>query len=50
MLFHEDIFYNIKYGRPTATDEEVHEAAKLAELDERCAKLGREYMLSLIHI
>ena len=32
-LFADTIFNNIKFGRPTATDEEVHEAARLARAD-----------------
>jgi ABC-type multidrug transport system fused ATPase/permease subunit len=30
VLFHDTIFYNIKYGRLDATDEEVDEAARHA--------------------
>lgn len=33
VLFNDSIFYNIKYGRADATDEEVIEAAKLAQID-----------------
>ena len=33
-LFHRSIFENIAYGRPDATDEEVYEAARLANADE----------------
>ncbi|MCL4768709.1 MAG: ABC transporter ATP-binding protein/permease [Hyphomicrobiaceae bacterium] len=33
VLFNDTIFYNIKYGRPDATDEEVYEAARLAQID-----------------
>jgi ATP-binding cassette, subfamily B, heavy metal transporter len=33
VLFNDTIFYNIKYGRPAATDEEITEAAKLAQID-----------------
>ncbi|KAI1721234.1 ABC transporter domain-containing protein [Ditylenchus destructor] len=32
VLFNETIRYNIQYGRPTATDEEVEEAAKAAAI------------------
>ncbi|XP_066906648.1 mitochondrial potassium channel ATP-binding subunit isoform X2 [Halyomorpha halys] len=34
VLFATSIKENIKYGKPTATDEEVYEAAKLANADE----------------
>ena len=33
-LFHRTVFDNIAYGRPEATDEEVYEAARLANADE----------------
>ena len=32
-LFHESIGFNIRYGRPDATDEDVREAARLTRLD-----------------
>jgi ATP-binding cassette, subfamily B, heavy metal transporter len=33
VLFNDTIFYNIKYGRPDATEQEVYDAAKLAQID-----------------
>jgi ATP-binding cassette, subfamily B, heavy metal transporter len=33
VLFNDTILYNIRYGRPEATDEEVYEAARLAQID-----------------
>jgi ATP-binding cassette, subfamily B, heavy metal transporter len=33
VLFNDSILYNIRYGRPDATDDEVYEAAKLAQID-----------------
>jgi ATP-binding cassette, subfamily B, heavy metal transporter len=33
VLFNDTIFYNIRYGRFDATDEEVYAAAKLAQID-----------------
>jgi ATP-binding cassette, subfamily B, heavy metal transporter len=33
VLFNDTIFYNIRYGRPDATDAEVYEAARLAQID-----------------
>ncbi|MBR5027148.1 ABC transporter ATP-binding protein, partial [Candidatus Saccharibacteria bacterium] len=42
-LFHRSIFENIAYGRPDATDEEVYEAARLANADEFIAKLPDAY-------
>jgi ATP-binding cassette subfamily B protein len=32
VLFNDTIFYNIHYGRPSASEEEVHEAARLAQV------------------
>jgi ATP-binding cassette, subfamily B, heavy metal transporter len=33
VLFNDTILYNIRYGRPEATDADVEEAAKLAQID-----------------
>jgi ATP-binding cassette subfamily B protein len=33
VLFNDTILYNIRYGRPEATDEEVREAASMAQID-----------------
>ena len=33
VLFNDTILYNIRYGRPDATDAEVFEAARLAQID-----------------
>ncbi len=33
VLFNDTIFYNIRYGRPDATDEEVYAAARHAQID-----------------
>ena len=33
VLFNDSILYNIRYGRPEATDEEVREAARMAQID-----------------
>ena len=42
VLFNDTIGYNILYGRPEATMEEVYEAAKMASIDEvfRCRPQG----------
>ena len=42
-LFHRSVFENIAYGRPDATDEEVYEAARLANADEFIADLPNGY-------
>lgn len=42
-LFHESIAFNIRYGRPDATDEEVREAARLADLDAFIEGLPEKY-------
>jgi len=33
VLFNDTIEYNIRYGKPEASDREVHEAARLAQID-----------------
>lgn len=42
-LFHADILHNIRYGNLEATDEQVHEAARKAQLDKTIAKLPEGY-------
>ena len=42
-LFHRSIFENISYGRPDATEEEVYEAARLANADEFIDQLPDGY-------
>lgn len=42
-LFHRSVFENISYGRPDATIEEVHEAARLANADEFITELPDGY-------
>jgi ABC-type transport system involved in Fe-S cluster assembly fused permease/ATPase subunit len=34
VLFNDTIAYNIRYGRPDATEEEVREAARMAQIDD----------------
>ncbi|HYD15118.1 MAG TPA: ABC transporter ATP-binding protein/permease, partial [Hyphomicrobium sp.] len=43
VLFNDTILYNIRYGRPDATDAEVHEAARLAQIDRFIATLPQGY-------
>ncbi|MFA5900926.1 MAG: ABC transporter ATP-binding protein/permease [Hyphomicrobium sp.] len=43
VLFNDNIFYNIKYGRPDATDEEVYAAARLAQIDDFIRSLPQGY-------
>jgi len=43
VLFNDTIFYNIKYGRPDATDEEVYAAARLAQIDSFIRALPQGY-------
>jgi ABC-type transport system involved in Fe-S cluster assembly fused permease/ATPase subunit len=43
VLFNDTILYNIRYGRPDATDAEVHEAARLAQIDGFIATLPQGY-------
>jgi ATP-binding cassette, subfamily B, heavy metal transporter len=43
VLFNDTILYNIRYGRPDASDEEVFEAAKLAQIHEFVMTLPNGY-------
>ena len=43
ILFYGSIRDNITYGRPGATDEEIIEAAKMANADEFIAKMPHGY-------
>jgi ATP-binding cassette subfamily B protein len=43
VLFNDTIRYNIRYGRPEATDEEVETAAKLASIHDFIASLAQGY-------
>lgn len=43
VLFNETIYYNIAYGRPEATEEEVHHAAKLAKIHKFVEDLPQGY-------
>lgn len=46
-LFNRSIMDNIRYGRETATDEEVYEAAKKAELHDVICRLPHGYQTML---
>jgi ATP-binding cassette subfamily B protein len=43
VLFNDSILYNIRYGRPGASDEEVYEAARLAHIHEFVTTLPNGY-------
>ena len=43
VLFNDTIGYNIRYGRPEASDEEMREAARLAQIDGFVASLPDGY-------
>ncbi|EKE16813.1 MAG: hypothetical protein ACD_10C00783G0002 [uncultured bacterium] len=43
VLFNDSIFYNINYGRPDASPEEVHGAARAAQLHEFIESLPQKY-------
>ena len=43
VLFNDTIRYNIRYGRPDATDEEVEDAAKLAQIHKFIMSLPKGY-------
>lgn len=42
-MFHDTIFYNIKYGDVSASDEQVYEAAKMAELHNAISAMPKKY-------
>lgn len=43
VLFNDSILYNIRYGRPEASDDEVHSAARLASLHDFISSLPDGY-------
>ncbi|WP_029066486.1 ABC transporter ATP-binding protein/permease [Labrenzia sp. DG1229] len=43
VLFNDTIAYNIRYGRPEATDEEVREAARMAQIHHFIENLPQGY-------
>src|SRR5215213_9356075 len=43
VLFNDSILYNIRYGRPEASDEEVYEAARAAHIHEFIESLPKKY-------
>jgi ATP-binding cassette subfamily B protein len=47
VIFGDSALENIRYGRPTATEEEIRAAAKAAQADEFIAKLPQGYHTQL---
>jgi ATP-binding cassette, subfamily B, heavy metal transporter len=43
VLFNDTVKYNIGYGRPAASDEEIVEAAKLAQIHDFVVSLPKQY-------
>ena len=43
VLFNDTIRYNIRYGRPSATDEEIEQAARMARIHDFIAALPEGY-------
>ncbi len=43
VLFNDSIFYNVRYGRPAATDAEVIEAARMAQISDFIATLPQGF-------
>jgi len=43
VLFNESIYYNIAYGKPSATTEEVHQVAKLANIHDQIMAMPHHY-------
>lgn len=42
-MFHNDVFFNIQYGRINATKEEVYEAARMAEIHDAVLRMPQGY-------
>lgn len=42
-MFHNDVFFNIQYGRVSATKEEVYEAARMAEIHDAVLRMPEGY-------
>jgi ATP-binding cassette subfamily B protein len=47
VLFNDSILYNIRYGRPDATDQEVFEAARAAHIHEFISSLPDQYQTAV---
>lgn len=47
VLFNDTIGYNIRYGKPSASDEDVQQAAKLAQIDQFIESLTKKYQTSV---
>ena len=43
VLFHDTVFYNLKYGNIDASDDNVYAAAKMADIHETALKFPRGY-------
>jgi len=43
VLFHDTVFYNVKYGNINATDDQVYEAAKMADIHDTILKFPEGY-------
>ena len=43
VLFNDSIYYNVRYGRPSATDAEVKEAARMAQISDFIALLPQGF-------
>ena len=43
VLFHDTVFYNVKYGNIHATDEQVYGAARMADIHDTILKFPQGY-------
>ena len=43
VLFNDTLMYNVRYSRPTATDQEVYEACKLAQIHDKILQFPDKY-------
>lgn len=47
VLFNDTIGYNIQYGKPSASEEQVRSAAQLAQIDQFIENLPKKYLTSV---
>lgn len=43
VLFNADVMYNVRYGRTTASDEDIHHAARAADIHDRIISFPDQY-------
>lgn len=48
VLFNDSVFYNIAYSKPGASEEEVHAAAKAAQIHDTIMNFPEQYDTSVV--